>query len=1207
MRFKALNTTEEVRSESNHESRELRQSQNAKDYRLALDLRREKEIGGQNWIVARTLLTRVIERSADASDDLSRRLQYLCERNLGDMLRLEGKKEDALRCFVRAAELDARDVVLWEEIGRLACVNGKMKLARHAFREGLRRSPNHWGCLSQLATVEIVLNRKDEASKTISQMTKLRSLSGLSLARLRKRRLLHVDNMQVKKRGRFFDFDSTEGNVLRLSECNANALGLLLLNALHASDENRIVSVCVVPSSSTMTTSNSSSYRNTNHGDDNNVRSSDARKHILNQYLHRLRHERDTGLKYSSFHPKSTQKTSSSIHIHGYRIEDLTGDALLGHDIAFIDSSTGVWEEGTVFRYDRKKKSHLILISKDTNVFTTLDPLDYKRLWRFASDASLEEKEDEESTDKDAKEEEEEEEEEGGEDDDQGNLKRKRRSRRTETIRRRESVEHFQFDFEQEIEFLFSKVMDRFDYSSCASSSSSTCPSPALFASSTSSPLPSDKTVSTKELVKTPNQVMSFVNQHLSSAKPLRTIMSMYFDWIFENLKSKEIFGQSYICSTRFGRPYKELTDHFERSGFKKTVFSSTSSSVLLPVSVLLDTVTLLYERNINLEIQDATRLSLASLCCSSSTSQTHIAMSWRLLSQCPQEEQDEQYQARVYLLRGKLHQRAGHVKDSLRALEFALKFSKNLSLPSLSFEIERKIQELNITRIIEQVKTYASIFHDASVDKSKRERAAKNTINVILKTFESPFQNHSYLYTLFERDVSMLTSLSWAFEIYDTRKDEVVTFISECIVLFLALGNNSNNFLRQVLPTLSRVVARHQEVSVNSNMLQRALISISSFIAQDWALMLNDGDAHIESLAEICKFTRHSFLDIIVPPLIASFNSNTASSETKISWCLTRKSLLAKLFRRDLLFGVKELNTVRMTQDFAARLCVSLLPQLKTNFHVITCMIHVFAQMCLSRAALSQNDNNRATFCLISTNSMLELIEYLSSEFFKTSTCQDIIRELNLEITRIILSWIESRRDKICEPNVSNLLVSKCFEYQYGIRLHDSIPEIPSSLCSAASFEKNEETNRNLKIHADDVNFMTQMIRNRLDFASTKYLQLGLELVLNHVGMPSRRNRLLDSVLASSTTLPDFFGEVENDIETYSEDEKMMHEIYYEYLSVRVFCFLDSVIFTHARTHTHNNNNKNKKTDHTCDRISEKQRRDRSGISHETLEQGKT
>mgnify|MGYP007000336211 len=85
------------------------------------------------------------------------------------------------------------------------------------------------------------------------------------------------------------------------------------------------------------------------------------------------------------------------------------------------------------------------------------------------------------------------------------------------------------------------------------------------------------------------------------------------------------------------------------------------------------------------------------------------------------------------------------------------------------------------------------------------------------------------------------------------------------------------------------------------------------------------------------------------------------------------------------------------------------------------------------------------------------------------------------------------------------------------------------------------------LKIHADDVNFMTKMIRNRLDFASTKYLQLGLELVLNHVGMPSRRNRLLDSVLASSTTLPDFFGEVENDIEKYSEDEKMMHEIYYE------------------------------------------------------------
>ena len=113
MRFKALNTTGEVSNESTkQQSRELRQSQNAKDYRLALDLRREeKEVGGQNWIVARTLLTRVIERCADASDDLSRRINYLCERNLGDMLRMEGNAEEALQCLVRAAEVDARDVV----------------------------------------------------------------------------------------------------------------------------------------------------------------------------------------------------------------------------------------------------------------------------------------------------------------------------------------------------------------------------------------------------------------------------------------------------------------------------------------------------------------------------------------------------------------------------------------------------------------------------------------------------------------------------------------------------------------------------------------------------------------------------------------------------------------------------------------------------------------------------------------------------------------------------------------------------------------------------------------------------------------------------------------------------------------------------------------------------------------------------------------
>ena len=303
----------------------------------------------------------------------------------------------------------------------------------------------------------------------------------------------------------------------------------------------------------------------------------------------------------------------------------------------------------------------------------------------------------------------------------------------------------------------------------------------------------------------------------------------------------------------------------FEHSGFEKRILTS-SSSISLPAPILLDIVTLLYvvfylfssshaqsthlyhlhnryDRNINLEIQNATRLSLASLCCSSSSSQIHIAMSWRLLTQCSENE----YQARMYLLRGRLHQRAGHMKDSLQALQIALKFAKK---SSLCFEIENRIQEINIARIIQQVKTYASIFQDTSIEKSERENAAKNTIDLILKTFESPFQNHSYLYNIFEKDVSMLIALSRAFEISESRNEDVVNFISECVLLVLGLGNDSNTFLGQVLPTLRRVVTRHRVL--NNTTLHRALIAISSFIVQD------GGVVHIHSLAEICNHTGH-------------------------------------------------------------------------------------------------------------------------------------------------------------------------------------------------------------------------------------------------------------------------------------------------------------------------------------------------------------
>ena len=179
----------------------------------------------------------------------------------------------------------------------------------------------------------------------------------------------------------------------------------------------------------------------------------------------------------------------------------------------------------------------------------------------------------------------------------------------------------------------------------------------------------------------------------------------------------------------------------------------------------------------------------------------------------------------------------------------------------------------------------------------------------------------------------------------------------------------------------------------------------------------------------------------------------------------------------------------------------------------------------------------------------MLELIECLSSKLPKTSSFEDVLRDMSLQTTRIIVSWIESRRDKMFQSKISKLLVSKCFEHQYGICLLQNSTKVPS----VSDAEEGEETNQERKIHPDDVKMMTQMIQDRFDSASSKHehIQVGLELVLNHVGMPSSRDRIVNSVLASSTIPQDFFDDENNDPSKSSEDDEMMREIYYEYLSI--------------------------------------------------------
>ena len=59
-------------------------------------------------------------------------------------------------------------------------------------------------------------------------------------------------------------------------------------------------------------------------------------------------------------------------------------------------------------------------------------------------------------------------------------------------------------------------------------------------------------------------------------------------------------------------------------------------------------------------------------------------------------------------------------------------------------------------------------------------------------------------------------------------------------------------------------------------------------------------------------------------------------------------------------------------------------------------------------------------------------------------------------------------------QSKISKLLVSKCFEHQYGIRL---LQNSTTTVLLSSDAEEDEETNQERKIHPDDVKMMTQMI----------------------------------------------------------------------------------------------------------------------------------
>ncbi|CAK9882527.1 unnamed protein product [Sphagnum jensenii] len=86
-------------------------------------------------------------------------LRYSTLKNLAETFSKQGSDHynSALECYLQAAAIDSKDVVLWNRLGTLACSLGELNVARRAFEQGLHCNPRHWSCMEKLAEVLIAI------------------------------------------------------------------------------------------------------------------------------------------------------------------------------------------------------------------------------------------------------------------------------------------------------------------------------------------------------------------------------------------------------------------------------------------------------------------------------------------------------------------------------------------------------------------------------------------------------------------------------------------------------------------------------------------------------------------------------------------------------------------------------------------------------------------------------------------------------------------------------------------------------------------------------------------------------------------------------------------------------------------------------------------------------------------------------------------
>ncbi|KAI9916463.1 hypothetical protein PsorP6_017168 [Peronosclerospora sorghi] len=142
----ALNVAERGPSHVAQEeaTEEARDADNTAMYEQALRYQQRHETAR-----ATALYVHLLERDVR----LTRRLEYLCHKNLATMALEAQSFEHALDSFASALALDATDVVVWYQMGTTAIETGKWWLARRTLEEGLKVDATYWPLVETLAQV----------------------------------------------------------------------------------------------------------------------------------------------------------------------------------------------------------------------------------------------------------------------------------------------------------------------------------------------------------------------------------------------------------------------------------------------------------------------------------------------------------------------------------------------------------------------------------------------------------------------------------------------------------------------------------------------------------------------------------------------------------------------------------------------------------------------------------------------------------------------------------------------------------------------------------------------------------------------------------------------------------------------------------------------------------------------------------------------